>query len=321
MTKRLKDIEKESYYFTDTSFNLLMQKRIRKVLVICSSYDFFSLEEDGRIDEQIFNEYVSLSLRYPPVFIHADSARKAFDILSKENIDLIIEMLSISDLDTFELAKQLKAKYNTIPIVVLTHFSREVSIKLDKEDLSAIDHVFSWLGNADLLLAIIKLIEDRMNADFDVEQVGVQAILLVEDSVRFTSSYLPNLYKIVLEQSRDFMKEALNEHQKMLRRRGRPKILLAKNYDDAVTLFNKHKHNILGIISDVSYKAAADKRDTKTKAGLDFCRLVHATDENIPFLLQSSDKTNEKYARELNAGFIHKYSKNLSNELREYVIR
>jgi DNA-binding response OmpR family regulator len=156
-----------------------------------------------------------LNLRYHSVFVHADSAKKAFSILDSDRIDLIIEMLSIGDVDTFELAKQLKDKYPTIPIVILTHFSREVSLKLENEDLSAIDYVFCWLGNADLLLAIIKLIEDRRNADFDIHQVGVQAILLVEDSIRFISSFLPNLYQIVLQQSMAFMKEALNEHQKI----------------------------------------------------------------------------------------------------------
>jgi CheY-like chemotaxis protein len=320
MTKPIKDSEIGTFYFSDTSFNLLMQKRIRRVLVICSSYEFFMIEEDGRIDEQIFNEYVSLSLRYPPVFIHADSAKKAFSILETEYIDLIIEMLSIGDVNTFELARQLKARYSKIPIVILTHFSREVSLKLENEDLSAIDHVFCWLGNADILLAIIKLIEDKMNAEFDIGEVGVQCILFVEDSVRFISSYLPNLYKIILHQSSEFMKDALNEHQKMLRRRGRPKILHAKSYNDALETFEKYKSNILGIISDVSYKQTADKRDIKTKAGLELCRIVKSEDPNIPILLQSSDISFEQAANEMGAGFLNKYSKNLSLELRDYVL-
>jgi CheY-like chemotaxis protein len=298
-----------------------MQNRIRKVLVICSSYDFYMLEEDGRIDEQIFNEYVSLSLRYPPVFVHADSAKKAIQILENDRIDLIIEMLSIGDVDTFELARLLKEKHPRIPIVVLTHFSREVSLKLENEDLSAIDYVFCWLGNSDLLLAIIKLIEDRMNAEFDIQEVGVQAVLLIEDSVRYISSFLPVLYKVILEQSMEFMKEALNEHQKMLRRRGRPKILLAQNYTDAVTMYRKYKNNMMGIISDVSYKMTSNRKDPKFRAGIDLCRLVKSEDENIPFLLQSSDQSNEAYAKELRAGFLHKYSKNLSIDLKEYILR
>jgi len=306
--------------FSQSAFNELMQERIRRVLIICSNYDFYMLEEDGRIDEQIFNEYVSLNLRYPPVFVHADSAKQAFEILASDKIDLVIEMLSIGDVDTFELARLIKNKYPGIPIVVLTHFSREVSLRLQNEDLSAIDYVFCWLGNADLLVAIIKLIEDRMNAEHDVEKVGVQVIIMVEDSVRFISSYLPNLYKIILKQSREFMKEALNEHQKMLRMRGRPKILLANNYDDALALYNKFKFNLLGIISDVSFRKSRIP-DPETKEGFLLCKTVHAEDPNIPFLFQSSDVANEKVAAELGAGFIYKGSKTLSIELRNYVIR
>jgi CheY-like chemotaxis protein len=320
MAKRVEESHIETYYFSDTSFNLLMQNRIRKVLVICSSYDFFMLEEDGRIDEQIFNEYVSLNLRYPPVFIHADSARKAIGILENDKIDLIIEMLSIGDIDTFAFARQLKEKHPKIPIVVLTHFSREVSLKLENEDLSAIDYVFCWLGNSDLLLAIIKLIEDRMNAEFDIQEVGVQAILLIEDSVRYISAFLPVLYKVIFEQSMEFMKEALNEHQKMLRRRGRAKILLANNYSDALDFYRKYNHNIMGIISDVSFKMTSNRKDPKVRAGIEICKLIKSEDPNIPILLQSSDKANEQYAREIGTGFLFKYSKNLSYELKDFII-
>jgi len=292
-TLKTKRMDYPTIDFSMTEFELLMQKRVLQVLIISSNYDFFMLEEDGRIDEQIFNEYVSLNLRYPPSFIRAGSAREAFTILENEKIDLVIEMLNIVDIDTFELAKRIKKSYKSIPIVVLTHFNREVSLKLQNEDLSAIDYVFCWLGNADLLLAIIKLIEDKMNAENDIEKVGVQVILLVEDSIRYTSVYLPLLYKIVLKQSRDFMKEALNEHQKMLRMRGRPKILLAKTYDEAVTIYQKYKNNILGIISDISFKMNY-KQKQKTKAGLKLCRMVRSEDIYMPFLLQSSEKTNEK---------------------------
>ncbi|KPK84276.1 MAG: phosphoenolpyruvate synthase [Bacteroides sp. SM23_62_1] len=320
MNPTRKTITSPTIDFNTTAFNMVMQKRIRQVLLICSHYDAFMLEEDGRIDEQIFNEYVSLNLRYPPVFIQANSSREAFSILENQKIDLVIEMINIEDIDPFELAKKIKEKYRDIPVVVLTHFSREVSLRLQNEDLSAVDHVFCWLGNADLLLAIIKLIEDRMNAEYDVEVVGVQVILLVEDSIRYISSYLPTLYKIILKQSREFSTEALNEHQRMLRMRGRPKILMAKTLEDAVNIFNKYKFNILGIISDVSFKRTA-KDAQKEVLGLDFCRMVREEDEFMPFLFQSSDAGNSKYARELKAGFIHKYSKNLLVELNEYIIR
>ncbi len=311
-------LDLQKYDFTDTSFDLLMQKRIHRVLVICSNYDNYMLEEDGRIDEQIFNEYVSLNLRYPPSFVQTDNAEDAFRILEEGNIDLVISMLSLRGTDVFALAKMIKAKYEKIPIVVLTYFSREVSLRLEGEDLSAIDYVFCWLGDASLILAIIKLIEDKMNADHDIENIGVQAIILVENSIRYISSYLPNIYRIVLIQSLDFQREALNEHQRMLKMRGRPKILLAKNFNEALNLYKKYKYNVLGVISDISYK-----RDgvVDENAGIELCKVVMADDDKVPFLLQSSSSVHKKMAEELGAGFINKYSKSLSLELRNFIIQ
>ncbi|MCX6330929.1 MAG: response regulator [Bacteroidia bacterium] len=311
-------LDLQKYDFTDTSFDLLMQKRIHRVLVICSNYDNYMLEEDGRIDEQIFNEYVSLNLRYPPTFVQTDNAEDAFKILQEGNVDLVISMLSLKGIDVFALAKRIKAKYPSIPIVVLTYFSREVSFRLEGEDLSAIDYVFCWLGDAALILAIIKLIEDKMNADHDIENIGVQAIILVENSIRYISSYLPNIYRIVLLQSLDFQREALNEHQRMLKMRGRPKILLANNFNDAEALYKKYKYNVLGVISDISYK-----RDNvpDENAGLELCKVVMADDDKVPFLLQSSNIEHKKKAEEIGAGFIHKYSKSLSLELRNFIIQ
>jgi CheY-like chemotaxis protein len=311
-------LDLQKYDFTDTSFDLLMQKRIHRVLIICSNYDNYMLEEDGRIDEQIFNEYVSLNLRYPPTFVQTDNAEDAFKILQEGNVDLVISMLSLKGIDVFALAKKIKASYENIPIVVLTYFSREVSLRLEGEDLSAIDYVFCWLGDAALILAIIKLIEDKMNADHDIESVGVQAIILVENSIRYISTYLPNIYRIVLHQSLDFQREALNEHQRMLKMRGRPKILLANNFNDAVDLYKKYKYNVLGVISDISYK-----RDNKQdeNAGIELCKVVMADDDKVPFLLQSSSSEHRKKAEEMGAGFINKYSKSLSLELRNFIIQ
>ena len=310
------DIQK--YDFTDTSFDLLMQKRIHRVLVICSNYDNYMLEEDGRIDEQIFNEYASLNLRYPPTFVQTDNEEDAFKILGEGNVDLVISMLSLKGTDVFGLAKRIKEKHASIPIVVLTYFSREVSLRLEGEDLSAIDYVFCWLGDASLILAIIKLIEDKMNADHDIENIGVQAIILVENSIRYISLYLPNIYKIVLMQSLDFQREALNEHQRMLKMRGRPKILLANNFNDALDLYYKYKYNVLGVISDISYKRDGIQDEN---AGIELCKVVMADDDKVPFLLQSSSLSHKKIAEEMGAGFINKYSKSLSLELRNFIIQ
>ena len=310
--------ESQKYDFSDTSFSQLLQNRIHRVLLICSNYAAFMLEEDGRIDEQIFNEYVSLNLRYPPIFIQVDSEERAFEVLKTDHIDLIILTPGNRELGVFQMANDLKKQYQSIPIIVLTQFTREVRLKIEQEDLSSIDYVFSWLGNSDLLLAIIKLIEDKMNANHDVNEVGVQTILLVEDSIHYISSYLPNLYRIILKQSKEFQREALNEHQQMLRMRGRPKILLATNYEDAEALFSKYRDNMLGVISDVSFKKNGK---VEKQAGIEFCKMVRDTDKHMPVLIQSSDIENEELARELDAGFINKFSKSLSFELRNFLIK
>ncbi len=316
MTPSRPDLLNRKFVFNDTSFTSLMKKRIYHVLLISSVYDAFILEEDGRIDEQIFNEYVSLNLRYPPSFILTSNPKEVNDILKTEKIDLVIEMLSAEEKSTYRLAEQIKADYPDIPIVVLTPFSRELSLKIDRNELKGIDYVFNWLGNADILLAIIKLIEDKMNADHDIVDVGVQCIILVEDSVRFYSSYLPNIYKIIFKQSKAFMTEGLNEHQKMLRMRGRPKILLATTYEEAIELYKKYKQNLLGIISDISYTREGK---TDSQAGIKLCRVVKMNDRYMPLLLQSSDTENEEIAKEIKVGFINKNSKTLSLELRRFI--
>jgi len=301
-------------YFKDTSFANLMTKRIYNILLIASKYDAFTLEDDGRVEEQIFNEYVSLNIRYPPRFTQVSNGEEAIKQLNTNNYELIICMPSDMRDNSFEFAKTIKTLHPEIPIVVLTPFSREVSKYIAKADLSAIDYVFSWLGNADLLLAIIKLIEDKMNVDQDIESVGVRVILLVEDSVRFYSSILPNLYKFVLEQSRNFATEALNGHQQMLRMRGRPKILLARSYEEAKTIYKKHHDNMLGVISDMSFNRQGQK---DKEAGIRFCRKIRNNDAVLPIILNSSDCSNRIYAEELEAGFIDKSSKTFPQELRQ----
>ncbi|MBW7846810.1 MAG: phosphoenolpyruvate synthase [Bacteroidales bacterium] len=310
------DIQKKKHLFNDTLFTNLMRKRIYHVLLISSVYDAFMLEEDGRIDEQVFNEYVALNLRYPPIFILASTNDEVQKALSEEAIDLIIIMLSSQEKHTFELAQSLKDQKPNIPIVVLTPLSRDLSIRLDSKDLRSVDYVFNWLGNADILLAIIKLIEDRMNAEHDILDVGVQCILLVEDSVRFYSSYLPNIYKIIFTQSKSFMTEGLNEHQKTLRMRGRPKILLATNYEEAIGLYEKYKDYLLGIISDISYERGGQ---TDPEAGIKLSREVKKQNKYLPILLQSSEESNAELAKKAKVGFINKNSKTLSIELRKFI--
>ncbi len=304
------------------NYKSLMQKRIRKVLMICSSYDAYTLEEDGRIEVQIYKEYVDLNLSNPPAFTWVTSSAEAFALLKDNNdFDLIISMFNIGDMDVFRFSKVLKRERPEIPFVLLTHFSKELYKKIESADRSYIDYIFSWHGNADLILAIIKLFEDRMNADHDILEVGVQSILLVEDSVRYYSTYLPAIYKIVLQQSSEFLKETLNEQQQKLRKRARPKILMATNYSEAVFLYERYKENLLGVISDVAFvinksdPASSEKMD----AGIDLCKLIKNDDPHMPFLLQSSQESMRDVASKLGVGFLEKYSKTLLLQLSEYI--
>ncbi|MFA7494333.1 MAG: PEP/pyruvate-binding domain-containing protein, partial [Proteiniphilum sp.] len=302
--------------FRDTPFVKLMNKRIYNVLMVASRYDMFILEDDGRVDEQIFNEYTSLNLRYPPRFTQVASSKEALTELKQNHYELIICMPNMDSTDTFDLAKQIKTYYTDIPVVLLTPFSKSVSQLLRKSDLTGIDYVFSWLGDADLLLAIIKIIEDRMNVEHDVKTVGVQTVLLVEDSVRFYSAALPLLYKFVLNESKEFSKEALNDHLRMLRMRGRPKILLARNYEEAITYYKKYGDNMLGVISDMSFDIDGEK---EKEAGKHFAEWIREKDRSIPIIYTSSESGNYKYAAEVDAVFIDKNSKTFPQDLHKAI--
>jgi len=303
-------------YFKDTSFANLMTHRIYNVLLFASKYDAFVLEEDGRIDELIFNEYTSLNLRYPPRFRLVSSEEEANALLMERTFELIISMPSGDSINPFEWAKWVKQQFPDIPIVVLTPFSKSVSLRIANEDLSAIDYVFSWLGNSDILLAIIKLMEDKMNVEEDVKSVGVQVILFVEDSIRWYSSIVPHLYKFVFKQSRSFMTEALNDHEQMLRMRGRPKILLARSYEEGLAIYEKYKNNMLGVITDVSYSQGGIKNKM---AGINLCQEIRKHDQHIPLIVESTDELNHQAADTVKAAFLNKMSKTLLMELREKI--
>lgn len=312
----LSKLKLNQLYFKDTQFVSLMTKRIFNVLLVANPYDAFMLEDDGRIDEKIFIEYMNLSLRYPPRFTQVSTEEDAWRQLGNTMFDLVICMPGSDNSDTFDIARQIKEKYPHIPLVVLTPFSHGIKERMEHEDLSIFEYVFCWLGNTDLLVSIIKLIEDKMNLEHDIKEVGVQMILLVEDSIRFYSSVLPNLYKFVLRQSQEFATEALNEHQRTLRMRGRPKIVLARSYEEAMDLYNKYQNNTLGIISDARYPREG-KIDPH--AGIRFLTEVRSRDPFIPLILQSAEVSNKEFVFSCGAQFIDKNSKKMNIDLREAV--
>ena len=312
----LSKLKLDQLYFKDTSFVNLMTRRIFNVLLIANPYDAFMLEDDGRIDEKIFNEYMNLSLRYPPRFTQVSTEKEAWAQLKNTTFDLVIVMPGTDNNDTFDIARSIKDKYHHIPLVVLTPFSHGITARIEHEDLSAFEYVFCWLGNTDLLVSIIKLIEDKMNLERDIKVVGVQMILLVEDSIRFYSSVLPNLYKFVLKQSKEFATEALNEHQRTLRMRGRPKIVLARTYEEAMHLYNRYEKNVLGVITDARYPR---KNIVDPLAGIKLMEEIRKRDPFMPLILQSSEVSNKIYARRYEAGFVDKNSKKMNVDLRDIV--
>ncbi|MDE5804691.1 MAG: phosphoenolpyruvate synthase, partial [Paramuribaculum sp.] len=299
-------------YLKDTAFQDLMQKRIFNVLLVASPYDAFMMEEDGRIEEQLYFEYVALNLSSPPRVTRVSTIPEALEKLREKHFGLAIVMPGVDISETFAGARAMKELKPTLPIVVLTPFSKAVSRTLANEDLSGIDYVFSWLGNVDLLLAIIKLMEDKLNADKDINEVGVQTILVVEDSVRFYSSVLPHIYKNLLKQSFESSTEALNEHEQMLRMRGRPKVLLARTYEEAIELYKRYGNNLLGVISDVSFMRDGKK---DSKAGFQLARTLRAENPYLPIIIESSEAENRAIANEMGLVFLDKNSKKLPVDL------
>ena len=313
------------FILKDVSFVNLMTHRIFQVLIVANPYDAFMLEDDGRVDEKIFNEYTELGLRYPPSFTQVSTTEEAAEVLREKSIDLVMCMPGNADNDAFDVARDIKAHFPEIPIVVLTPFSHGITRRMENEDMSIFDYVFSWLGNTNLILSIIKLIEDKMNLEHDIHEAGVQIILLVEDNIRFYSSVLPNLYSYILAQSQRFATEALNPHSATLRMRGRPKVVLARNYEEAWEVYDRYHDNILGVISDCRFPIeAVGSRPSSSvgvekdaEAGLKLFHAIRARDPYIPLILQSSESANREKAKQYGYKFVDKNSKKMNIDLRK----
>ena len=297
----------------DVTFMNLMMRRIYNVLIVANPYDAFMLEDDGRVEEKIYNEYMELGLRYPPTFTQVSTTEEASKVLSTTNVDLVICMPGNADNDAFSVARSIKAEFPSIHCVVLTPFSHGITKRMENEDLSIFDYVFCWLGNTNLILSIIKLIEDKMNIEHDIREGGVQMILLVEDSIRFYSSILPNLYSYILLQSQNLASEALNKHTATLRMRGRPKVVLARTYEEAMAFYTKYADNTLGVISDARFPMGGEK---VADAGLKLLHAIREHDEYVPLIMESSETSNRARAEEEGFRFVDKNSKKISVDLR-----
>lgn len=313
------------FYLKDVSFVNLMTRRIFNVLIVANPYDAFMLEDDGRVDEKLFDEYMELGMRYPPSFSQVSTTEEAEQVLKTTDVDLVICMPGNADNDAFAVARDVKRMAPQSPCVVLTPFSHGITKRIENEDMSIFDYVFCWLGNTNLILSIIKLIEDRMNIEHDINEAGVQMILLVEDNIRFYSSVLPNLYNYILAQSKRFSTEALNPHAAAQRKRGRPKVVLATNYEDAMRIYEKYHENTLGVISDTRFPMhtphgqLAQVQDGDAEAGLKLLREIRKRDEYVPLILQSSESENRAKAEAEGFDFIDKNSKKMNVDLRQVI--
>ncbi len=312
----------------------LMAVRIKRILLVCNNYDSFVLNEDGRIDVQIAQEYAELNLSNPPSIVRTEVYDDAIALVSKgELFDLVMVMNNSAVETTFAFASHMKQLAPATPIVLLTSFSKTMYERFQRMaanndekttiDYSAIDYVFCWNNSTDLIIAIIKLLEDKLNAEHDILQEEVRAILLVEDSIRYYSTYLPLLYKLILQQNSIAIRDALNEKQLLLRKRSRPKLLMATCYDEAVDFYHHYRNNIIGVITDIGFVLhRGDLPETeKLDAGLDLCRLIRADQPTMPILMQSSQESMREVAKQLGAGFVIKSSKTLTQQLSDYIGR
>ena len=301
-----------------------MQHRIHKILLVCCTYDGYILEEDGHIESQINREYMELNMSNPPSFTRVESTADALEMLSnRSDFDFVLTMYNVGEPNVFDFAREVKKIYPSLPVVLLTSFSKEIYRQIDEQNCAAIDNIFCWHGNPELIIAIIKLMEDKLNAESDILEGGVQAILLVEDSVRFYSTYLPELYKILLVQNSEFLKDAYNEQQQINRKRARPKVLLTTNYTDAIETYSRYKKNLLGVISDVGLiiKQGDRAEDEKLDAGVEICKMIKAETPWMPMIMQSSQENYSSIAEQMGVGFISKSSKTLLSELQDVILR
>jgi CheY-like chemotaxis protein len=299
-------------------FHQLMRHRIMDILLVASPYDSFVLEEAGQIGERVMGEFRNLDLHYGPGLTTVASGGEALDLVREPSrFNLIISGLSLSDMHGAELARRVKALGLGIPVVLLAFDAREVKTFAQHHDLSDVEKVFLWQGDARILLAIVKYVEDRRNVAHDTQTMGVQVIILIEDNVRYYSSFLPVIYAELLHHSRRLVSEAVNVSDKIMRMRARPKILLCSTYEEAWDAFTRFEGDVLGVISDIEFPAEGTLSAT---AGLDFARRVRVIWPDVPMLLQSSNPAHAADAALVGATFLRKGSPTLLADLRRFMI-
>jgi CheY-like chemotaxis protein len=296
-------------------FHELMAKKVGEILLVSSPYDAFIMEEEGRLAERIIHEYRGLNLSRPPCLTWASTAQQALNTLSNKKFDLVITVPRLDDMDVLDFGKQIKEKFSDLPIFLLAHSTNKLLLDTEYSDRRAIDKLFCWFGNTDLLLALIKSVEDRMNIKYDTQRAKVRVIIMVEDSPIYYSSILPILYKEIVTQTQAVMEDSLNDEHRILKMRARPKILLAENYEEAENLYRKFKPYLLSVFSDVSFPHNGKQDKT---AGFSLLKMIIEETPDIPLLMLSSEESNRKKAEMIPAIFLNKNSPTLHSEIRNF---
>ena len=299
------------------NFQDLMLHRIHEILLVASPYDAFILEEDGRLTQQILYEYLGMNLSYAPRVWHAKNAKTGLQQLAERSYDLVIVMMRISDMDPITFGEKVKKSYPDKPVILLAFDESEISMLPQKRLQKTIDKVYIWSGNANVFPAIIKNIEDKMNIERDHKIAGIRSIVMVEDNPRYYSIILPLIYRTALSHARNLISRSLSDTDRLLLFRARPKILLASNFEEAISIYKKYRHNILGFISDVQFPKN-NKLDQN--AGLELARHIRENDSDMPIVLQSTNAEHEEAALKINTTFIHKKSSSLIQDLKNFII-
>ncbi len=292
----------------DLSFKIyyeLMANRVSEILLVSSPYDAFIMEEDGRLAERIIHEYRGLNLTRPPRLTWVSTTKDAFEALSRKKFDLVLTMPRIDDMDPYTFGAKVKERFFNLPIFMLAHSTDNIRIDVDDLNRRGIDKVFVWMGNTDLLLAIIKSVEDQMNAFHDTENAMVRVVILVEDNAAYYSSMLPLLYKEIVTQTNAVMEESLNEEHRILRMRARPKILTAETFEEAKTLYNRYRPYLLSVFSDVRFPRGGK---VDPDAGFNLLRKIKEKDPEMPLLMLSAEESNQERALDIPAIFLNKNS-------------
>lgn len=316
-SRRLADRASGGHDWRAGRFPNLMTHRIREVLLVSSAYDSFILEEDGLLTEMIYTEYADLGLTHSPNITRVSTGEEALTALRDRGYDLVITMHRLGDMDVPKFGQAVRALKRDLPVVLLVSSDWELARITHQRDELNVDSVYVWHGDAMLFLAIIKALEDRLNADHDTQVGDVGVIILIEDSVRFRSSLLPIMYSQLVKQTRRVMADGLNHMDKLLRMRARPKLLVAETYEEGLEYYRRFKKHIFGVISDVSFKRGG-RHDPR--AGIDFIRHIKAELQDVPALLQSSDPANGAVAEQIGALFLHKKSATLLDDLRAFML-